>query len=186
MAEINLLDTQAPSSVLKAQGKIWLVRMITTVFILVVLAYVFLLVFGWLTDRSIGEAKDSVAKLQSDFKSNPDREQLITRQGQLKNANQLLANHHYWSPVLPELARVTLASAKYSSILVDIKDGLELTVTTPSYEEAEKFLQVFDLPEYNTKFSNVKLLALTKAESDNVLQTNMRLHLTVDPSLFKK
>ncbi len=186
MAEINLLDNQAPSSVIKAQGKLWLVRLITTLFALVVLVYVALLIFGWVTSRSIDQAKETVAKYQADFKNNKDREEVITRQGQLKNANQLIAGHRYWSPVLPELARVTLTSATYSSITVDVKDGLDLTVNTPSYEEAEKYLQVFDLPEYNKQFSNVKLLTLTKSEGNNKIQTTMRLHLTVNPSLYKK
>lgn len=186
MAEINLLDSQTHSSEIKAQGKLWLLRIVTLVFAAAVLGYIGLLIFGFITDRNINTKKSEVAQYQSEFKNNKQREELLTRQGQLKNANQLLAAHKYWSPLLPELARVTLTSAKYTSISADAKGGLELTVTTPSYSDAEKFLQVFDLPEYNKQFSNVKVMALTKAQQGNALQTTMRLHLTVSSDLFKK
>lgn len=186
MAEINLLDSQAHSSVIRAQGKLWLLRIVTAAFILVVVSYLVLLVYNLIIDKNINQAKATVAQYQSQFNDNKKREELITRQGQLKNVNQLLSAHRYWSPLLPELARVTLTSAKYTSITVDSKGGLELTVSTPSYSEAEKFLQVFDLPQYNKEFSNVKVMALTKSQDGNLLQTTMRLHLTLNPDIFKK
>lgn len=186
MAEINLLDSQTHSSAIKAQGKLWLLRIVTIVFFAALIGYALLFVFGWLANRSIASEKATIAEYQADIKSNKQRQELLTRQGQLKNVNQLLASHKYWSPVLPELARVTLTSAKYTAITADVKGELELTVTTPSYEEAEKFLQVFDLPEYNKQFSNVKVMALTKAQVGDSLQTTMRLRLTLDPSFLKK
>lgn len=186
MAEINLLDSQAHSSVIQAQGKLWLLRVVTGVFVLVILSYLALLVYGFITDKNISTAESKVSEYQAQFNNNKQKEEVLTRQGQLKNINQLLAAHKYWSPLLPELARVTLTSAKYTSISTDAKGGLELTVSTPSYAEAEKFLQVFDLPEYNKQFSNVRLLALTKSQEANLLQTTMRLRLTLNPEFFKK
>ncbi len=186
MAEINLLDSQAHSSAIKTQGKLWLLRIITIVFFAALIGYVLLFIWGWTTNSSIAKEKTEIAQYQADIKDNQQRQELLTRQGQLKNVNQLLASHKYWSPVLPELARVTLTSAKYTSITADAKGELELTVITPSYAEAEKYLQVFDLPEYNKQFSNVKVMALTKAQVGDLLQTTMRLRLTLNPSFLKK
>ena len=186
MAEINLLDSQVHTNVIRARGKLWLLRLVTIIFFALILLYAILFLLGLLTDKKISTAKDQIEQYQASLQNNKQREELLTRQGQLKNANQLLDKHLYWSQLLPELARVTLTSAKYTSIIADSKGGLDLTITTPSYTDAEKYLQVFDLPEYNKQFSNVRVMALAKAQQDNLLQTTLRLKLTLSPSFLRK
>lgn len=186
MAEINLLDSQTHTNNLKAQGSRWLLRIMTIIFVASLLSYALLLFLNWSTGKKITEATDAIVSYQNESKNNKDREELITRQGQLNNINSLLAAHLYWSKLLPELARVTLTSAYYSTMTASADGSLDLTVNTPSYSEAEKYLQVFDLPEYNKEFSNVKVMSMSKSQQGNALATTMRLHLTLNPDFLKK
>lgn len=186
MADINLLDSQAHTNVIRAKSKQWLLRVVTIVFVAALLLYAGLFVMSWRADKKIADTKRAIEDAFSVIQNNDQRKELITRQGQLKNINQLLTTHLYWSGLLPELARVTLTSAQYTSISANDDGTIELTVTVPSYSEAEKFLQVFDLPEYNQHFSNVKVMSLAKTEQGNLLATAMRLNLTLNPDFLKK
>jgi cell division protein FtsB len=186
MADINLLEKRTTYSQVKERGKRWFLRIVTLVFVLTLALYGYLFFSQWNAEKQIAEHQSVIAKAQSELENNQQREELITRQAQVKKANQLLNDHLFWSGLLPELARVTLTQAQYSSVEISKTGDIFLTVTVPNYEEAEKFLQVFDLPEYNQQFSNVRILALGRAEKNNVLQTTMRLQLTFNPSLLKK
>lgn len=186
MSEINLLQTQSTFRQVKEKSKRWLLRLATLAFILTLGLYGYLFYSDWSGQRQIAEHQAVITKAQNELDNNEKRAELITRQGQLKSANNLLAEHLFWSGVLPELARVTLNSAEYSTIETSEEGDLSLTVTVPTYSDAEKYLQVFDLPQYNKYFSNVRILALTRAQKDNLLQTTMRLKLTLDPELLKQ
>ncbi len=186
MADINLLDSQAHTNVIRARGKQWLLRLVTIVLVAALLLYAGLFFMSWRADKKTTEAKQTIENTVAEMQANEKRKELITRQGQLKNIDQLLAAHMYWSTLLPELARVTLTSAQYTSISANDDGSIELTVTVPSYSEAEKFLQVFDLPEYNKQFSNVKVMSLAKTEQGNLLATVMRINLSLSPDFLKK
>lgn len=186
MAEINLLETKSAISTVKETGKKWLLRLATLILIVVLAIYAYVFYSDWSGKREVGELKSSIAAAQAEMQNNKERAELVTRQGQLQSVNQLLSQHLFWSTLLPELARVTLTSANYSTIETSAKGDLTVTVTVPTYAEAEKYLQVFDLPEYNQQFSNVQLLALSRNQQDSTLQTTMRLQLTLNPALLKK
>ncbi len=185
MADINLLQTQSPVSAIKSQGSRWLFRLSMVILIIVVGAYLVLWFFDLRTSRKLSNAKTEIKQAQDTLSNNKNRGELITRQAQINNVNKLLANHKYWSSFLPELARVTLTQAQYSIIEVDKEGHLNLTVTVPSYADAEKYLQVFDLPEYNKQFSNVKVMSLSKIQQDETIKTTMRLQLTLNSDLLK-
>lgn len=186
MADINLLQTQSTLSSVKYEGKRWIFRIAVLILVIVLGAYVVLQVTNWRNQRSISEAQAQIKKVQDSLASNKQRSELLTRQAQLSHINQLLSGHLYWSKFLPELARVTLTQAQYSIIEVDKEGHLNVTVTVPSYAEAEKYLQVFDLPEYNQQFSNVKLVSLSKIQQDDLVKTTMRLQLTLNPGLLSQ
>lgn len=186
MSEINLLQTQTTFHQVKEKGKRWLLRVATLVFLLTLALYGYLFYRDWSGQNQIAEHQAVIAEAQTSLENNKERAELITRQGQLKSVNQLLDEHLFWSGVLPELARVTLSSAEYSVIETSEEGDLNLSVTVPTYADAEKYLQVFDLPEYNRYFSNVRVMALTRSQKDTSLQTTMRLQLTLDPALLKK
>lgn len=185
MSEINLLEQESSVSKIKSKGKQWLSRLVGLVLVLSLLLYGYLFYDGWRLDQKISESQAKINEYQAELQNNDKREELLTRQAQLKSANQVLDKHMYWSVLLPELARVTLASAQYTNIDADVDGELGLTVTLPSYNDAEKYLQVFDLPEYNANFSNVKIVSLLKTQQDNLLKTTMRIQLTLSPDFLK-
>lgn len=186
MSEINLLQSQSTFRQVKEKSKRWLLRVATLVFILTLALYGYLFYSDWSGQRQIAEHEQVIAETQASLENNAQRSELIARQGQLRNATELIEAHLFWSGLLPELARVTLASAEYSTIETTEEGDLNLTVTVPTYSDAEKYLQVFDLPEYNRYFSNVRVMALSRSQKDNILQTTMRLQLTMDQALLKK
>lgn len=186
MAEINLLQTQSTFHQVKERGKRWLLRIVTLIFVLTLALYGYLFYSDWSGGKAITEHQAVIAEVQSSLENNQKRSELLVRQGQVKSANDILAKHLFWSGLLPELARVSLVSAEYSLIETTAEGDLNLTVTVPTYSDAEKYLQVFDLPEYNKYFSNVRVLSLTRAQQDEILQTTMRLQLTLNPDLLKK
>lgn len=185
MSDINLLDQESGISKIKNKGKQWLSRLVGFILFLLLVFYGYLFYQGWNLNKKITESETKVEEYRSDIQNNKKRQELITRQGQLKSANQLIDKHIYWSALLPELARATLSTARYSNIDAGADGELSLTVTVPSYSDAEKYMQIFDLPEYNKNFSNVRLLTLTKTQEDRQFKTTMSLELTLSPDLLK-
>ena len=186
MADINLLDNPSGASQIRQKGAKFASRIVGLVLLLSLFAYGFLFYRGWSLDNKIAESQTKIDEYKADFKNSDQREELLTRQEQLKNVDQLIDKHMYWSALLPELAKVTLTSAKYTSIQTNSDGILDLSVTFPSYTEAEKYLQVFDLPEYNKNFSNVRVKSLSKTQQDDLLKTTMNIELTLSPELLKK
>lgn len=186
MSEINLLQTQSTFHQVKERGKRWLLRIMTLAFIVALVLYAYLFYRDWSGQKQIAENQNVIAEVQSSLENNAKRSELLVRQGQLKSANELLNAHLFWSGLLPELARISLVSAEYSLIETTEQGDLNVTVTVPTYTDAEKYLQVFDLPEYNKYFSNVRVIGLSRNQKDEILQTTMRLQLTLNPELLKK
>ncbi len=185
MADINLLNPEnSTSTALRVSTERIFERLMMALVILLIAAYGVFIGLNYLNQKQIDKEEATVKSFQSEISSNSKRQELITRQGQVEEVNKLLAKHMYWSKLLPELSRVTLKSANYSGMQVAGDGSLDLTVTTPSYSDAEKFLQVFDLPEYNKMFSNVKIMSLSRTQKDQQLQTIMRIKLTINPELF--
>lgn len=186
MADINLLQTpSAHTSTISTRGRVFLSRLLMFILIVVVLSFGLLKFLTWQSGKSITETQARVAAAQSEALNNKDRKELITRQGQLKALNNLVDDHMYWSYFLPELSKVTLRSAAYSQISMDEQGKLLVTVTLPTYEDLEKYMQIFDLPEYNQHISNVKILSITRQQLTDSLQTVVRLELTFDSAYLK-
>lgn len=102
----------------------------------------------------------------------PKRDELLVRQIQLKELEGVISNHLYWSQLLPEIAKVTLKTASYSSLKVDKSNELVMTVTVPSLLEFDKYLQVFDNPDVNANFSNIRISGLHKIEQGTDFQNS--------------
>lgn len=187
MSEINLLNNGSDTRVSsQAAGKAWTLRLAGAAFIATLLLYGYLFYSGWSAQKTVDKDQAAISAFQNNINSNKQRKELVTRQGQIKNANTLISEHMSWSYLLPELARVTVQSASYTNIIATSTGALDLTVTVPSYAEADKYLQVFNLPEYNKEFSNVRIMSLVRAQQEDQLQTVMRLQLTYNPEFLKK
>ena len=188
MPEINLLRTDSSSSTSSADytGIAKLVsRLLGFVLLLVIVATVAVFVMNWLNGRKLQTVNDDIKTAQASALSNKDRSELITRQNQLVHLEKLIDGHLYWSYLLPEMARVTLKSARYTSIIADGDGTMTLVVNLPSYEDVEKYMQIFDLPEYNQQFSNVRIVSINPAQSDSTIVTQLTIELTFNPAYIK-
>lgn len=186
MPEINLLhNDQTDSGINSGLAATVLARLLLFLVIVAVIIYGVLFFFSWQGNKNLTDAKQQVQSLQTEALANKDRNEVVTRQEQLTELETLIDNHVYWSYLLPELARVTLKSAKYTEIQADSEGKLDLTINLPSYEDVEKYLEIFDLPEYNQQFSNVRIMGINTVQKDAGIETELRLELTFNPEFIK-
>ncbi len=186
MSDINLLQTPTQTNTLFiSETKRFFARILMFVLLIAVVAYGYLYFDLWNTNKSIASTEKSITKSQSEAFANKDRLELLTRQGQAQQLDTLIKGHLYWSYLLPELARISLKSARYTSIEADGNGKLNLAVALPNYTDLEKFMQIFDLPEYNKQFSNVRIVSITKIQTETAVEVLVRLQLIFDPSFIK-
>ena len=187
MADINLLQNSGNNKKPLTSVSASLAVKIAGLILILVLAYYAYLWFAHSRankDLSAWTLKTSQA--QSQAINEPGRQELITRQGQIKELDSLITHHVSWSYLLPELARVTLGSTTYANVSAKSDGTLQVTVNAPSYAELDKYLQVFNLPQFNQQFSDVKVLSITKAQEGSNLQTQMKLELLFNPQFIKR
>lgn len=186
MPEINLLDNNqidtgdAVSSIARNVARLFLLLVVAAI-----IGYGVLFFLSYRVQGQVDETTASIKTKQTAIEGNKDRSEIVTRQGQIKEFNGLVDNHLYWSYLIPELARVTLNSGKYTVIQADSDGKLNLTVSLPSYADIEKYMQIFDLPEYNQQFSNVRIVNITKNQNGSKIETLLTLQLTFNPEFIK-
>src|SRR6185503_8986060 len=111
MPQINLLKQTATKSPLPT-GKIsaW-------VMLLVLVGslgyYGFLFIQLKTANADITSLQSQISTDQQAAATIPNKNELFTRQLQLKSLDGLISKHVYWSQVLPSLAQVTLKTASY-------------------------------------------------------------------------
>ncbi len=107
----------------------------------------------------------AISQAQQTVSGVNNRDELYTRQAQLQQFDGLIGKHLYWSNLFPALAKVTLKQASFTSISAT-KDGqLDVAVSVPDLLAVDKFLQVFDRPEFNANFNNLRIGAVGKIVS---------------------
>lgn len=164
MAQINLLKQPTQASDLWEKLPKFLVRGLAVILVFLVGYY------GWLYFQSKkidGEIIDLQSKINTDAQAAfnaPRRAELLTRQLQLKDLNSLIAAHVYFSKLMPKLAKATLSDASYSSLKVGQDGLLVLSVHVSSLENLDRYLQVFDLPDVNKYFSDVRISSYHKVQ----------------------
>ncbi len=186
MADINLLGVENQKSNFARTGVSLFVKLLVVVLILVVAYYIYLRVQISRTRSATASTLVKTQQIKADALADKARGEVVTRQGQLQSLDKLIKNHLYWSGLLPELARVTLKSSNYSSFGADGSGTLTLDVVVPTYADGEKYLQVFDLPQFNEQFSDVKVLSITKVQQDNTVQINLKIQLKFNPEFIRK
>ena len=186
MPDINLLQTQSsdPGEAVNNVARVF-ARLLLIAVIGVIVAYAVLYFIGWRSQSTLDKTNMQVQSRQAETLGNVGREELVTRQEQLKELETLVDQHVYWSYLMPELARVTLQSAQYTNIEANSDGKLTMTVTLPSYQDIEKYLQIFDLPEFNQQFSNVRIVGIEKTQSEGSLQTQLTVQLMFNPAFIK-
>lgn len=81
---------------------------------------------------------------------------------------------------------MTLKTASYDSMQVNPADSsLQLTAEVPSLQELDKYMQVFDLPEFNNYFSNVRIGSFGTTQSASGNAVRFTVVMNYDPSLVQ-
>lgn len=186
MPDINLLQSNIDESGINSSAFTRAIaRFMMFLVVVVILAYVAMVFDSWNTNRKLVTVNEKTQTLQAAAMSNTDRDELVTRQEQLSELGTLIDDHVYWSYLLPELGRITLKTAKYTEIDASRDGKLTLVANLPSYEDIDKFMQIFDLPEYNEEFSNVRIVSIGKVQDGDKIETELRVQLTFNPEFIK-
>lgn len=187
MADINLLSSDFQDTSKINNGLLSRIIAILALVLLVIAVGIYVVL--WLVNRSstktLVNTKQQTQTLQTEALGNKDRNELVTRQEQLEQLSTLIDKHVYWSYLFPEIARVSLKSAKYTQIKAVSDGNMELDVMLPNYTEVEKFMQIFDLPEYNQQFSNVQIIGIDKIQNGTTIEITLRLRLKFNPNYIK-
>lgn len=186
MAQINLLNKgandRANISSIISQIIFWLVLL----GLIAISAYYIYLYFNTRkVNSSIIEAQNAVKEITDHINTNSSRDEIITRQGQIKEYQQLDKNRIKWSQFIPELARITLNEVRYSSITATSDGKLELQAVTRDYKSVDRFLSVFEDKSYNRCITDVKLLSLSKTQSAQSLETRFTVQISFNPAMLK-
>lgn len=185
MAQINLLKKNSFSEDFSEKIPSVLVKVLAAV-LLMVLGY-----YGWLYS-AVGKNTKELARLEkkvSDDRASAlsmkERSELLVRQQQLKAFNTVTESQVYWSQLMPVLASSTLKSSIYNGLKVSPDGFVTLEVSVPNIQELDKFLQVFDLPEYNKYFSNVRIGSYSKVQDDKGTQIKFEVKFIFNPDIIK-
>lgn len=185
MAQINLLKQSASAGHAWETGPKIFVRIFVALLIALVAYY------AWLF-FSIKNAAAQIVTLQNQISadkqtalSTPDRDQLLTRQLQIKDLQGIIAGHLYWSQLFKPLADVTLKTASYSSLRVGTDGGLTMNVTVPTLTDLDKYMQVFDLPQFNKNFSEVHISGFNKIQGKNSTAIQFSVKMKYEQALIK-
>ena len=143
MAQINLLKQQDSSSNFGHFLPGFFVKALT---LAVICLFVY---YGWLYFKAkklvnnINVSEKVISDSKTQAATMPGRDELLTRQAQLKELSDLISKHIYFSQLIPALAKVTLKTAVYTSLKTSGDGSLILSVALPDMNELDKFLQVF-------------------------------------------
>jgi cell division protein FtsB len=186
VAQINLLKQAVP------EVNMW--SMVPRIFAKVFLVALVLLVayYGWLVvdskrvTQSILDTQALITKEKQEGLNLPKRQEVLVRQQQLQAVNEAIGNHLYWTQLLPELARVTFNQVHYSSIKVDTDGLVTMNGSVPTIGDLDKYLQVFDLSDYNKNFSDVRVGGYTKMQgADNNTTVDFDVLMKFNPEVIQ-
>jgi hypothetical protein len=182
--EINLLKQNTVSD-----SYVYLLPKIISRFLLFVLLGC-VVYYGWLlfqinsTTASIEKTQQELQEVRTQANNQTNRDELLTRQLQLGQVETLINSHIFWSGFFPELAKVTLKTATYTSLKASTAGEVSLVVTVPNLSELDKFLQVFNNPKYNTNFYNVRIGEFHKVQHDNGTAINFDIRMNFNPAIL--
>jgi hypothetical protein len=165
LAQINLLKQNSGSSNFQSGFPKLLNKILIALLVLTIVYYGYLIWKSSQTLKAGAAVQYQINRDRTAALNLGQRNAVLTRQSQLKAYAGTIASHVYWSQLMPVLASSTLSSAIYSSLRASPDGSLDLTVTVPSLQDLDKYLQVFDQPQYNQYFSNIRISAFHKVQS---------------------
>ncbi len=186
MAQINLLGSQEKSINYAKAVSSFIAKILAVLLVLLLAYYAFLFISGRTQQSKIVKLEQEISAVEKNIQTNTDKNLVFTRQAQLKDLGQLARRHLYWSGIVPELARVTLRTSGYTSFLAKDNGDVSMIVDVPSYQELDKFLQVFDKSEYNQQVSNIRIESITKVQQEDTLRISAKIVFSYKTDSLKK
>lgn len=150
-----------------------------------VFAYGFLAFDESRRGSEIDSIRAEIQSIEAQVTSSTELREILVRQGQVKGFQKVATDYSYWSRLLPELARVTLKTGGYASVNVDSDYQLRLGLVLPDFADFDKYLQVFDNPQFNKNLYNVRVVAASKYQSDQTKGVKVELEISVKPDLLR-
>jgi cell division protein FtsB len=186
MPEINLLSNNTKKvSVGSAIGSL-MVKALAVVLIFMLVYWGYTLFMSRRTASRIKETTAQIEKDQQDILKNTKRDELLTRQVQLQEAEKIIHNHVYWSRFFKDIAKSTLRTSSYGGFTVDPGGVITVSVNVPDYQTLDQYLQVFDLPAYNTNISDIKIVSVSKVEKEGSQTLDARLRFNYNKQSLKE
>lgn len=186
MPQINLLKQQKKNSVDVLQTVAsFSVKFLTFILVAVIAYYGYLFYKTHEQDTAMAKLQQDIIAEQKNTVNIDDQNELYTRQQQLQQLLTLVNSHTYWSNLLPSLAEVTLKSSNYLTLQAMNDGTLSLSITVPSTQDLDKFLQIFDLPEFNKNFYDIKVGSIGKTQVGNQLLTKFDVAIKYSPSILQ-
>lgn len=186
MAQINLLKQSSTAP------NLWVIVPKILVRLLLVVLVGILGYYGWLyfasksVDKTILNTQNQIRADQQAALSVPGRDEVLTRQAQIKAFDDLVSQHVYWSQLFPRLAKSTFNKATYLSLKVGGADGVvTLNVNVNSLEDLDRYLQVFDLPEVSKYFNNVRVGAYHKIQGKGMTSYGFEVNMNYNSSIIQ-
>lgn len=186
MAEINLLKnpTSNHSPVQAISGIV--VKLFAVLAVGIVVFYGYLILQVKSATKNIAQTEQDIITSKTAALAAPGREEFLSRQAQLKEFSNLVAAHAYYSKFLPAMAKVTLKSAYYSNITVGQQGKVTMNVVVPTLADLDKFLQVFNQPDINKDFQNVRLGGFSKTQDQSGLVYTFQVQMDFNPGILSR
>lgn len=187
MSQINLLSNDSVKQGLPWQRIQSFLSIFLTILVLVLfLGYVYLFVATRLLAKDIFETQNKIISQSKETVDDPQRKQVVARQGQLDVYNAALANQAKWSSFLAGyLAPTTLKNARYVLLSAQNDGNLRLSVSVPTYADLDKFLRVFDDPKLNKVFYDIKVGSLSKSQVGDKLDIRFEVSMKYKKTAIK-
>jgi hypothetical protein len=185
VAEINLLKQKSSGSSFASA----LPSLLAKLLILVALAAA--AYYGWLfleekkAAASISNLQIEIASAKKDALSRPERYELLTRQGQLKELASLSGNYEYFTKLFKPLADNTLKRARYTGIKATEDGQVTLSAVVPSLVDLDKYFQLFNTSSFSANFTNVKVGGFYKIKEKDFEQYTFEIKMDFDPGMIK-
>lgn len=187
MADINLLGLEKKQPTLPWQTLSTIIfRLLMVVLVLVFVTWGGLYYLTKASQNQIFDTQNAIKEQTAKLADLPERKQVLARQAQLKAYNSVLSEQAHWSYFLTsKLAPVTLNSARYVSINTDNEGRIHMNVSVPSYVDLDKFLQIFDYPELNKVFTDIKVTALSKSQVGDKTEIRFDVSMQYNPQAIR-
>lgn len=187
MAQINLLKQKSSTQSFAEALPNIAVKILVLVFLGACVYYGYLFFKAKRVSQDTAAVQGEIQSGANEVESNrADRDELLTRQNQISELGGLIKTYPYWSQLFPALAKATLKISHYTGIKMSNDGSVSLSASVPDLYQFDKFLQIFDLPEFNENFYDVHISSFAKSKGpDDSLSINFEAKMRFCPELVK-